>query len=72
MRQLTVEDMRARIARLADLERGLAREIGLQRDGELLLFRERKQYLGAVQDALAGAEAARVALQGVVRRMERG
>jgi hypothetical protein len=35
-----------------------------------LLFHERKAYLGAVQDALAGVEAARVVLAGVVRRIE--
>jgi hypothetical protein len=63
MRQLTVADVKRRTGRLAELERGLAREIGLQRDDELLLFRERRQYLRAVQDALAGAEAARVVLQ---------
>jgi hypothetical protein len=74
MRQLTVADVKRRIARLAELERGLAREIGLQRDEDdgLLLFRERKQYLRAVQDALAGAEAARVVLAGVVKRLEGG
>jgi hypothetical protein len=71
MRQLAVEDMKARITRLAELERGLAREIGLQREDDLLLFRERRQYLRAVQEALAGAEAARVVLQGVVKRVER-
>jgi hypothetical protein len=36
-----------------------------------LLFRDRKQYLTAIQDALAGAEAAGVVLAGVVKRMER-
>ena len=35
----------------------------------MLLFRERRQYLAAVQDALAGADAARVVLEGAVRRM---
>jgi hypothetical protein len=35
----------------------------------VLLFRERRQYLRAVQKALAGAEAARVVLEGVVRRL---
>jgi hypothetical protein len=30
----------------------------------VLLFRERRQYLVAVQEALAGAEAARVVLEG--------
>jgi hypothetical protein len=37
---------------------------------DLLLSRERKQYLAAVQDALAGADTARVVLAGVVKRME--
>jgi hypothetical protein len=36
------------------------------------LYRERKAFLGAVQDALAGVEAARVVLAGVVRRIEGG
>jgi hypothetical protein len=53
--------------------RGLAKEVGLQRGAEnVLLFRERKQYLGAIQDALAGADAARVVLAGVMRRMGGG
>jgi hypothetical protein len=44
--------------------------VALQKGAEdVLLFRERKQYLRAVQDALAGAEAARVVLAGVVKRM---
>jgi hypothetical protein len=36
----------------------------------VLLLRERRQYLRAVQEALAGAEAARVVLEGVVKRSE--
>jgi hypothetical protein len=70
--QLTLADLKGRIARLERLAKGLAREVDRQRGAEeLLLFRERKQYLAAVQDALAGAEAARVVLAGVVKRMER-
>ena len=70
--QLTLADLKARIVRLERLERGFAREIGLQREAEdQLLFREREQYLTAIQDALAGAEAARVVLAGVVKRLER-
>jgi hypothetical protein len=38
----------------------------------VLQFRERKQDLRAVQEALAGAEAARVLLAGVEKRMEGG
>jgi hypothetical protein len=65
--QLTLADLKKRIGRL----NGLAEEVRLQRGAEgVLLFRERRQYLRAVQDALAGAEAARVVLEGVVRRME--
>jgi hypothetical protein len=45
--------------------------VELQRGAEdVLLSRERRQYLAAVQDALAGADAARVVLAGVVTRME--
>jgi hypothetical protein len=68
--QFTVADLKGRIARVDRLARGLAKEVGLQRGAEdVLLFRERRQYLRAVQEALAGAEAARVVLEGVVKRM---
>jgi hypothetical protein len=70
--QLTLVDIRARIARLERLEKGFAREVAQQRDDDLLLFGERRQYLKAIQDALAGAEAARVVLAGVVKRLEGG
>jgi hypothetical protein len=70
---LTLVDLKARTARLAPLERGFAREVALQRGAQdQLLFRERKQYLTAIQEALAGAGAARVVLVTVVKRMERG
>jgi hypothetical protein len=63
--QLELRDLKARIARLDQLARGLAREVGLQRGAEdVLLFRERRQYLAGIQDALAGADAARVVLGG--------
>jgi hypothetical protein len=71
MRQLTLVDIEARIARLGQLEKGFAWEVGRQRGAEtVLLLAERRQYLKAIQDALAGAKAARVVLAGVVRRME--
>jgi hypothetical protein len=70
--QLTLADIKARIEGLDGLARGLAKEVGLQRGAEDgLLFRERRQYLQAIQEALAGADAARVVLEGVVKRMER-
>jgi hypothetical protein len=73
MPYLTLADIKARIARLDQLARGLAREVTLQKeDDDRLLFRERRQYLHALQDALMGAEEARVVLAGVVKRMERG
>jgi hypothetical protein len=60
---LELRDLKARIVRLDRLAWGLAKEVGLQRGAEdVPLFRERRQYLRAVQDALAGAEAARVVL----------
>jgi hypothetical protein len=68
--QLELADIKARVDRLDRLVRGLAKEAGQQRGAEtVLLFRERRQYLRAVQEALAGAEAARVVLDGVVKRM---
>jgi hypothetical protein len=71
--QLTLADIKARIERLDRLAQGLAREAELQRGAEdVLLFRERKQDLAAVQDALAGTDAARVMLEGAVRRMGGG
>ena len=73
MPYLTLADIKARIARLDQLARGLAQEVTLQkRDDGRLLFWERKQYLHGIQDALAGADETRVVLVGVVLRMERG
>jgi hypothetical protein len=58
---------------LERLARGLAREVERQREPDgLLLFQEHRQYLRAIQDALVGADEARVVLAGVVKRMERG
>jgi len=62
-------DLKARIERLAGLAKGLAREVELQ---HVLLFGERKQYLAAIQDALAGTDMAQVVLAGVVKRIEAG
>ena len=71
--QLTVADIKARVARLERLARGLAREEVLVRQADdRLLYRERKQYLAAVRDALAGVEAARVVLARAARRMGGG
>jgi hypothetical protein len=70
---LTLAGLKKRIRRLDRLARGLAKEMGPQRGAEdVLLFRERRQYLRGIQEALAGAGSARVVLAGVVKRMEGG
>jgi hypothetical protein len=69
--EMGLADLKARIERLDKLARGFSAEVGRWKGAnDSLLYRERKAYLGAVQDALAGVEAARVVLAGVVRRME--
>ena len=66
-------DLKARIERLDKLARGFAAEVGRWKGAaDPLLYRERKAYLAGILDALAGVEAARVVLAGVVRRMEGG
>jgi hypothetical protein len=68
---LTLADVIARIGRLDELTRGLAREVLLWRDAnDPLLYLERKAYLKAIQDALAGVESARVVLARARRRIE--
>ncbi len=68
---LRLHDLKGRIARLEKLARGLALEAARLKDGDgPLLYRERRLYLQGIQDALAGAETARAALAGAVRRME--
>jgi hypothetical protein len=71
--QLQLRDLKRRIARLDGLARGLAKEVSPWKGGnDPLLFAERRQYLRAIQDALAGADEARVVLAGVVKRLEAG
>jgi hypothetical protein len=70
---MQLADIKGRVARLEQLALGLAREASLQHGAvDLLLYRERKQYLAAVRDALSGVEAARVVLARAVRRMDGG
>ena len=69
--QMELKEIKARIERLDKLARGFSLEVGRWKGAtDPLLFRERKAYLGAVQDALEGVEAARVVLAKVVQRME--
>ena len=66
-----VTDVEARMRRLEELARGFAREVTLWKDGnDPLLYLERRSYLNAVQDALAGVETARVVLARVVQRIQ--
>ncbi len=68
---LTLTDVIARIQRLDELTRGLAKEVLLWRAADdPLLYLERRAYLKAVQDALAGVESARVVLARARQRIE--
>jgi hypothetical protein len=67
---MNLADLSARVERLDQLSRGLAKEAILIRAGDdPLLYLERKAYLGAIQDALSGVEAARVTLAQARRRL---
>jgi hypothetical protein len=71
--QLQVRDLKGRIARLDRLARGLAKEVALWREGnDPLLFAERRMYLKAVQNALAGVDEAKVILVRAVKRLDGG
>jgi hypothetical protein len=68
---ITATDVVARLRRLEELTRGLSKEVALWKEGnDPLLYLERKSYLNAIQDALAGVEAARVALARAAQRMQ--
>ncbi len=69
---MNLEDLAARVRRLDELARGLAKEVTLWKTcSDPLLYLERKAYLSAIQDALAGAESARVVLAKARQRLER-
>ncbi|MCI0463601.1 MAG: hypothetical protein L0Z62_42235 [Gemmataceae bacterium] len=64
-------DLRARVCRLEELALGLAKEVVIWKAGnDPLLYRERKAYLDAIQDALAGVEEARAILAEAQQRLE--
>ena len=68
---IQLADVENRLRRLEELTRGLAKEVSLWRVGnDPLLYLERKSYLNAIQDALAGVEAARVVLARAVQRLQ--
>jgi hypothetical protein len=68
---MKLHDLTARVRRLDELSRGLAKEVALWKEcNDPLLYLERKAYLGAIQDALAGVEEARVVLAKARQRLE--
>jgi hypothetical protein len=69
---ITWQDVEAHKRRLEKLAMGLMREVIMDEHDDPLLFIERRAYLKAIRDALAGVEAARVVLAKVVDRNKRG
>jgi hypothetical protein len=68
---MNLTDLAARVQRLDELARGLAKEVTLWKAcNDPLLYLERKAYLNAIQDALAGVETARVVLAKSRQRLE--
>jgi hypothetical protein len=68
---MSLTDLKTRVERLDGLARGLAKEVVLWKEGGgPLLYLERKAYLSAIQDALAGVESARVVLAQARQRLE--
>jgi hypothetical protein len=69
---MMLRDLIARVRPLDEFSRGLAKEVVLWKEcDDPLLYRERRAYLGAIRDALAGVEAARVVLAKARQRLER-
>jgi hypothetical protein len=69
---MTLDHIAARIKRLEALFLGLSREVCLFKDCDCpLLYLERQAYLGALRDAMTGAETARVVLAKARQRLER-
>jgi hypothetical protein len=69
---MTRRDLTAGARRLDELSRGLAKEVVLWKEcNDPLLYLERRAYLGAIRDALAGVEEARVVLAKARQRLER-
>jgi hypothetical protein len=66
------DDLVSRIRRLDELMQGFAKETARWKAGhDPLLFVERRAYLGAIQDTLAGLEAARAILTRADQRLQR-
>ena len=69
---LQLHDIKTHIARLHDLTRGLAKEAAVWKTGEApLLYLERKAYLNAMLNALAGLKEASVTPASAAGRIEK-
>jgi hypothetical protein len=69
---MTLADLAARVRRLDELMRGLAKELALWKEGnDPLLYLERQAYLKAIQEALTAVETARVVLAKARQRTAR-
>jgi hypothetical protein len=67
---ITLADLTARVRRLEQLTRGLAKEVVLwKKCDDPLLFLERKTYLDAMQNGLANLDGARVVLAQARQRL---
>ena len=67
---ISAVDVVARMRRLEQLTRGLSKEVALWKEAnDPLLYLERRAYLNAIQDALAGLEEARVVLARATQRL---
>jgi hypothetical protein len=67
---MDVAGIRARHARLDQPSTGLAKEVVVKDGEDPLLYVERRDYLRALQDALAGVGSARVVLARALHRLE--
>jgi hypothetical protein len=67
---ITLADVAARVRRLDELTRGLAKEVVLWKEAnDPLLYLERRAYLEAIQTALKGVDDARVVLARARQRL---
>jgi hypothetical protein len=64
--------LRARIRRLDELALGVAREVQLERQTDIFLWRERLEYRYALMQMWRGLESARIALARALQRIEGG
>ena len=67
---MSAADIGARVRRLEQLARGVAREIQLVEKTAILLYRERRDYFDALRRLWAGVENARVALATARQRLD--